>query len=53
MDDKDQKIAELEALVTVLRTQLHNALDAACAGHAKAIVLEARLAAARPGPPAP
>ena len=45
MDDKDQKIVELEALVDVLRNQLHNALDAACAGHAKVNILEARLAA--------
>ena len=42
----DDKIAELEALVTILKQQLHNALDAACTGHAKVLVLEARLAQA-------
>ena len=40
----EQKIEELEALVTILRQQLHQAMDAACNGHAKVIVLEGRLA---------
>jgi hypothetical protein len=42
------EIDELKALVTILRQQLHQALDAACTGHAKVLVLEARLAQSQP-----
>ncbi len=41
MDDETET---LKALVQVLRTQLHQALDAACVGNARVAVLESRLA---------
>lgn len=50
MTTEDQ-LEEMQALINILRQQLHAALDAACMQGAKVQVLESRLAAVTPSEP--
>jgi hypothetical protein len=40
----DNQHEEMQALINILRQQLHSALDAACSQSAKVLVLEAQIA---------